>query len=122
VVVTFSCSVLPEAPVAEKPPTTSAPCPTAYVLRSAPRRGVCIKTPPRNDLALPIDDTVMSSREPSRTKAGMVAVTTTAATLRKRACLASTWMPRRRINARKDCCAKGTVMSSPVPFKPVTTP
>ena len=51
--------------------------------------GVCTKTPPRSDLALPIEDTVTSKREPSRTKAGIVAVTTTAATLRKRACLAS---------------------------------
>ena len=90
---------------------------------SAPTSIVWRSTPPTSERALPIDETVTSSREPGRANGGRLAVTSTAATFFSRSCVVSIWMPSRRISVISDSAANGAcVVSSPVPERPVTTP
>jgi hypothetical protein len=78
--------------------------------------------PPRSDLALPIDDTVMSSFWPGLAKAGSSAVIiTTAAFLRPGATPEGSCSPKREVTPFIDWTVYSR-LSSPVPGRPTTTP
>jgi hypothetical protein len=81
--------------------------------------------PPIKLVASPSAETAMSIRLPGRAKAGRLAVTITAATLRvsSRASLSRVFTPRRSSMPISDCLVNMAVRSlSPVPARPTTRP
>ena len=78
--------------------------------------------PPARDLASPVLETVTSSREPVRPKAGSSAVTMTAATFFTFTVVGLTVRPWRDIRFVRDCTVNLVWSLSPVPSRPTTMP